>query len=269
MPTEKITSRRNPKILACAALSDKKERDARGLFAAEGVKLCGELLKESVKIETVFFTARAEEKFSRTLNALCDAAEEAFLVSDEVYEKLTEEQSPEGILSVARKPAVFSDPLNTPGKGGFLILDEVQNPQNLGTMLRTASALGISRVLLGEGCADPFGKKALRAGMGSVFKIHLCITRDLVSAVKRLKSDSHRILAAALSDDAEDIRTVAMSPADHLIIGNEGRGISEAVLACRDKSVIIPMRQNTESLNAAAAAAVLMWEKQKGGDSFS
>ena len=185
-------------------------------------------------------------------------------MTEEVYGKLTEEQNPEGIFAVAKKPRVSTDPQNTKGTGGFLILDDLQNPQNLGTVIRTASALGISRILLGKGCADPFGKKALRASMGTIFKIHLCLSNDLCAALPLLKK-SGTVYAAALDEKAKDIRTVRFLPEDHLVIGNEGRGISDAVLSLCDEKVIIPMKQNTESLNAAAAAAILMWEKQKGG----
>lgn len=261
---ERITSRKNTRIAQARALTDKKERDRTGCFFVEGSKLCEELLKESLCVETVFFTERAREKYAYAVEPLLEKAQESFCVTDEVYEKLTDEQHPEGVFAVAQKPTVFHAIDETVGKGGFLILDGVQNPSNLGTVIRTASAFGIERILLGEGCADPFGIKALRASMGTVFKVALCRVDTLYDAVRTLRGGAGKIYGAALSETARDIRELSFAPDDHIVIGSEGRGISEPILSLCDTHVIIPMRRNVESLNAAAATAIFLWEKQKG-----
>ena len=260
---EKITSRKNPKVIAACALSDKKARDKSGLFCAEGAKLLDELLKENIRIRELFYTEKAFEKFSGSIllaeSRGCSITE----VTDEVYAKLSEEKNPEGIFAAAEKFKIYPCAAETPGNGGFLILDRVQNPSNVGAIIRNAAALGISRVLLGEGCADVFSRKTLRAAMGTVFKLSICITDDICRETAEIKAGGSKIFGAALAADSEDLRRVCFDERDSLVIGSEGSGISEKMLDLCDKKIIIPMRQNTESLNAAAAAAVLIWEKQR------
>ena len=260
---EIITSRKNRKIIDAHALADKKTRDKTGLFAVEGIKLLDELISEKVKLCEVYYTKGAYSRFHESI----DIAQKfcpVFEVTDEVYEKLSFEKTPEGVFAVARKTEVSDDVLKTPGEGGFVILDGVQNPSNVGTVIRTAAALGVSRILLGEGCADIFGPKTLRASMGTLFKVNICVTSDICLQIEKIKNEGMKVYGAALDDSSVDVRTVNFEKDDCIVLGNEGNGISEKVLALCDKKIIIPMQQNAESLNAAAAAAVLIWEKQKG-----
>lgn len=261
--TEKITSRKNRRIIEACALADKKARDKSGIFAVEGIKLFEELLLEKVTLCEVYYTENAYKRFSEIINK-AEGKCELFEVTDEVYDKLSFEKHPEGIFAVAKKTPVYNNVSETPGDGGFLILDGVQNPSNVGTVIRTAAALGISRILLGEGCADIFGHKTLRAAMGTLFKVNVCVTGDICTEIEKLKANGMSVYGAALDETSVDIRDISFKKDDCIVLGNEGKGISEKVLSLCDKKVIIPMRQGTESLNAAAAAAVLMWEKQKG-----
>jgi len=261
---ETITSRKNPGIIAACSLADKKGRDATGLFATEGIKLLGELLDENITVTELFFTARAKQRYADAINRACGTGAKLFEVTDEVYAKLSSEKNPEGVFAVAKKSKVYASCADTPGNGGFLILDGVQNPSNIGTVIRTASALGIQKILLGPGCADIFSHKTLRASMGALFKVNICIAADLCKEIKYLLSSGCQVYAAALDKNSTDIRNTVFAAEDCIVLGNEGSGISDEVLALCDKKVIIPMQQNTESLNAATAAAILMWEKQKG-----
>ena len=260
---EMITSRQNRRIIDAHALADKKARDKTGLFAVEGIKLLNELISENVKLSEVYYTKGAYARFHETIDSVQNLCA-VFEVTDEVYEKLSFEKTPEGIFTVAQKTEIFDDVLETPGKGGFVILDGVQNPSNVGTVIRTAAALGVSKILLGEGCADVFGPKTLRACMGTLFKVNICVTSDICSQIRKIKDMGNKIYGAALDDSSVDVRTVSFEKDDCIILGNEGNGISKRVLDLCDKKIIIPMQQNAESLNAAAAAAVLIWEKQKG-----
>ena len=259
--TEKITSRKNPKIISACSLADKKSRDKSGLFATEGIKLLKELILEDVKICRVFCTSRALSKYADDLGCLdC----EIFEVTDEVYDKLSFEKNPEGIFMVAEKTKIYPTACETPGDGGFVMLDRVQNPSNVGTIIRTACALGVSRILLGGGCADVFGPKTLRAAMGTLFKVNICVADDICREIDEIQKSGAKVFAAALDETSVDVASVNFSRDDCLLIGNEGEGISENALSLCHGKVIIPMRQNAESLNAAAAAAILIWEKQKG-----
>ena len=259
--TEKITSRKNPKIISACSLADKKGRDKSGLFAAEGIKLFKELLLEKVQRVRIFCTSAAIEKYSSDLAC---AECEIFEVTDEVYDKLSFEKNPEGIFAIAKKTKIYESASQTPGDGGFVMLDRVQNPSNVGTVIRTASALGVSRILLGAGCADVFGPKTIRAAMGALFKVNICVTDDICREIENITASGAKVFAAALDETSIDVGKVSFLHDDCLLIGNEGEGISEKALGLCTQKVIIPMQQNTESLNAAAAAAILIWEKQKG-----
>jgi TrmH family RNA methyltransferase len=261
---DRITSRKNPKIISACALSDKKVRDLTGLFAAEGIKLLREILYENIKITDIYHTKSAAVKFSEELEKADMSGANIYEVSDEVYDKLSEEKNPEGIFTSAKKFPVYPHAAQTPGKGGFVILDSIQNPLNIGAIIRAAAALGVERILLGEGCADIFGRKTIRAAMGALFKVNICVCSDICKELGQLKKSGSRIFASALGAESTDIRNIKFSPDDCIVIGNEGSGISEKVLNVCDKKIIIPMQQNTESLNAASAASILIWEKQKG-----
>ncbi len=258
---EKITSRKNPGIIQAASLCDKKNRDGLGLFAFEGIKLLREALDAGILIDKIYFTYTALQKYESEIEAADKKGAALFCVTDEVYDRLSGEKNPEGIYTVAKK---FEISKSISPDDGYLILEDLQNPSNVGTVIRTASALGIYKILLTSACADIFGPKTLRAAMGTVFRVKIFVTDDLASDIKRLTDGGSHVYAAALAKDACDIRSVHFSVSDSIVLGNEGNGITEKTLALCDKKVIIPMQNGTESLNAAAAAAIFMWEKQKG-----
>ena len=261
---EKITSRKNPKIISACALSEKKERDRSGMFAAEGIKLLKELLEERVGLVSLFCTERALERYSDTVLCAKNTGCKIYEVTNEVYDKLSFEKNPEGLFAVAKKIPVYKTVDETPGEGGFVILERIQNPSNAGTVIRTAAALGISKIMLSSDCADIFGPKALRACMGAVFKVNILVTDDICSSIKELEEKGGKVYAAALDKDSVDVSEITFGPLDSIVIGNEGEGISDKVLDVCSRKIIIPMRQNTESLNAAAAASILIWEMKRG-----
>ena len=256
---ESITSRKNAKVIHACSLSEKKIRDREGLFVFEGEKLFGEALLEKVEIREVFFTEKAGER-------CCEMLEKAFLcgarlyeVTSEVYDKLTYEKAAQGVFVVAAKKEIPKIPDSISGEG-FIVLDGLQDPTNIGAILRTCAALGSKRVLMTRDCADIYGAKALRASMGAVFKTELYIAdsiSDSISLLKRLG----KVYAAALTDNAASIAETEFAVGDSIVIGNEGHGVSQETLEAVDGAVIIPMQCGTESLNASVAAAILIWEK--------
>lgn len=266
MRCEKITSRKNPKIAAARALSDKRTRDEKGLFAVEGAKLLEELLKENAEIAALYHTERAAAHAGALIEEASRRGARVYETTDEVFEKLSGEKSPEGLFAVAKKPQVFQNVSDMPGVGTIVALDRVQDPVNVGGIIRTSAALGVERLLLSAGCADPFGPKALRASMGTVLKVRLCFCppEDGISAqLRRLSESGAAVYGASLGQNSVDVRSVRFSPGDCLVFGSEGSGISDAVRAVCSQELIIPMRQNTESLNVAASAAILIWEMNK------
>ena len=261
MNFERITSRKNDGVISAASLCDKKHRDDTGLFAFEGIKLLREANECGVEIVKIYFTESALSKYGDEIERSYNGGATLFCVTDEVYAKLSAEKNPEGIYTVAKK---FEFEKQLCSDGGYLILCDVQNPSNVGTVIRTACALGIDKVLLTPGCADIFGPKTQRAAMGTVFRTKFYKSDDIKGDIEYLKSNGKKVYASALTNRACDIRNVSFSHSDSIIIGNEGKGLPEDILSSCSDCVIIPMCNGAESLNAAAAAAIFIWEKQKG-----
>ena len=236
-------------------LREKRIRDEEGLFAAEGVKLCLEALKAGITARWALVSETATEKFVEAVTEIgrsCDVT----VVSDDVYDYLSEQKSPQGIFLAGQilDKSVNLDRILSSGK--ILMLDCVQDSGNLGTMLRTAEALGIDGALLGDGCADVWSPKTLRASMGSAFRLPTC-TMDTAGAVRAAKEKGFAVYAAMLDDTAQRLGSFDFPPKTAVVIGNEGHGVSrEAAELC--EKVYIPI-QGAESLNAAAAAAIICW----------
>ncbi len=241
-----ITSRKNGEVLDALALHDKKTRDAEGLFFTEGRKLYLEGVSMGFIPERVFVTRSFFEKRPDV------EAKEIFLVTDEVYRKITDEKAPEGIFAVFKKP-VFEKKEKAP----TVILEDIQDPGNVGTVLRGAVAFGIGEVIT-TGCADAYSPKTVRSTMGAIFKIPVTSFENIDEAVVYAREKSDKIIAATLSNDSITIGS-ADTAFSAVMIGNEGRGLSERAIALADEKVIIPM-YNTESLNASVAASIFMYD---------
>ncbi len=263
MNFEKITSRNNPLIKETAKLSDKKYRDKSGLFAFEGRKLLREAIASKAPLEHIFVTESA-----LTSLPLQELSCKITLVADEVYEKISFEKSPEGIFCVSKALDKFHN-INIIYRredffdGTFLLLDGIRDPGNLGTVLRTASAFGCGTVILSADCADIYNSKTVRASMGAVFRQRTVRVSDMCSTVNELKLVGKAVLAAALDKSSRSLFDIKIDKDVCFIIGNEGNGIRREVIDSASGSVIIPMEENTESLNAAAAATVLLYEQYR------
>lgn len=252
-----ITSRKNEiAVKSKRLLSEKKLRDKEGLFGAEGFKLAEEAIAAGISAEYALVSETAEKKFPE-FAALLNKSCKVFTVSDEVYLYLSEQKSPQGIF-LAGKILDKSQNLDRILENRkILMLDCVQDSGNLGTMLRTAEAFGIEGAVLGAGCADIWSPKTLRASMGSVFRLPLCNT-ELPGAVEKAADKGFTVYAAMLDDGAEELGTFDFPKKTAVVIGNEGHGVSSEV-AERCRKLYIPI-VGAESLNAAAAAAVICWE---------
>ena len=241
----KITSRKNALVAFALALHDKKVRDREKLFFTEGKKLYLEGLEWMGKPKIVFVTEGYYEKNPDI------TADEIYLVTHDVYEKISDEKSPEGIFAIFSKPEV-----KALKKSSVILLEGIQDPGNLGTILRSATAFGVSEVLT-VGCADVFSPKTVRSTMGAVFKISTRSFENVDSAVEYARGVSDKIVATALHPDSMPLEETDTSFAT-IMIGSEGRGLSERAVSLADEKVIIPM-ENTESLNASVAAAICMY----------
>ena len=249
-----ITSRNNERIKDLVRLRDRKERTERDLFFIEGIHLAEEYLRHCGYPQEVYFTEKALGTYSGFISALPDGIK--YLVSDGVFEKISTESAPQGILCVCKGLSFSTE---NPDCGGILFLESVRDTGNLGTVIRTAVALGVKAIVLSPDCADIFNPKTLRASMGAVFAARIYIPSDFSSAVEKAKRYG-KVYATALHDNSLVLGTFAVTDDDSFIIGNEGQGISGQVKTLADATVIIPMTGKTESLNAASAASIIIWE---------
>lgn len=260
MNIEQITSRNNDYIKETVRLSDRGYRESVGKFSFEGRKLFEEAVKEKIPLEAVFVKDSLLSEFAEK-----DYPFRVISVSDGVYEKISYEKSPEGIFCVSKaldklhilyiiyKGRVLNSPI--------LILDGIRDPGNLGTILRTASAFGYGNVIMSEDCADIYNPKTVRASMGTVFRQPTVRVRELSLTVSALRENGFKIYSAALDKNAVSVKNIVTDASVAFIVGNEGNGIRREVIDASNGTVIIPMESGTESLNAAAAATVLLWEQ--------
>ena len=246
---EKITSRKNPLLQQVRRLiSSKKERESAGLFVADGTKLLEEAVKWYDGLHTVILTEDVQIQVPDHVRVVC--------VPEDVMASISPMEAPQGALFICRMPkkSAFVP------KAGMLFLDGIQDPGNLGTILRTADALEIPVALL-EGCADPYNHKTVRASMGAVFRTPIWQT-TWEEASRACKGANIPVAVTALSDRAVDLRSAALSTMA-VVIGSEGRGVRQEILDAADQELIIPMNMRCESLNAAIAAAIVMWQMKQ------
>ena len=247
-----ISSLSNPLIKSVAALNKKASlRKEEGLFVVEGRRFCEEL--PAGRLEKAFVTeAFLETPEGRALAERLNAE----TVTEAVMEKMADTRTPQGILALARmkedSPADF-------GPGPLLVLEHVQDPGNVGTLFRTAEAAGAGGIVLDRETADPYSPKVLRATMGAVFRLPFVISNDLPGLLRQLRAEGFSLTAAHLAG-TEYYDAVSYPARTAFLIGNEGNGLSEEITSLADKKVRIPMEGQTESLNAAVAGALLLYE---------
>lgn len=255
-----ITSRDNDKIKqACRLRDSEAARAAAGLFFAEGPKLCLEAAK-SCRCAALYATRRALEH-TPALAAL-DAV--TVPVADPVADKLSSTKSSQGVFGLFALPA--PDPAALDAARRILALERVQDPGNVGALLRSAAAFGFEGVLLSPGCADPFGPKALRASMGAAARLRVVQTPHLPDALAALRQKGVTALAAALYNSRPLDEVPAELPGGVcLVIGSEGQGLTDAAVAACSAAVRIPITDKVESLNAGVAGSVLLWHFREAG----
>ncbi len=254
---EKITAKDNEKIKRYAKiLNSKKYRDELNLFVIEGVKLFEEAKRSSVQVLQVFVT----EKF------LCRYGEEFFEEGLEVYQisealekKIASSLTPQGIYAICKK---LDKPLKLDkieNNGCFVALWNLQDPGNVGTIFRVADAMGLSGVILSNNCCDVYNMKTIRSAMGSLFRMPFLVT-DMSDFLDSKKLTSY---AAVVDSDAKKLSDIKFENNSVVVIGNEGNGLSPEQVAACDERITIPMKGSAESLNAAMAATILIWEMAK------
>ena len=248
MREERITSRKNPLLQQVKKLlSSRKAREEAGLFAADGTKLLGEAVRYCPGLETVILSDGVAAEVPEQVRVV--------RVPEDVMASLSPMAAPQGALFLCALPEKTA----FVPKPGMLLLDGIQDPGNLGTMLRTADALDIPLALL-EGCADPYSHKVVRSSMGAVFRRSVVQT-TWAEAKAACAAAGIPVAVTALSSRAQDIRRADVKNMA-VVIGSEGQGVRQEILDSAGAELIIPMNPHCESLNAAVAAAIVMWQMQ-------
>ena len=238
----RITARKNPLLQQVRKLlSSRKEREASGLFVADGTKLLAEAVRYWPGMDTAILSDGVQAQVPENVRLI--------RVPEDVMASISPMQTPQGALFLCRLPEKTA----FVPKPGMLLLDGIQDPGNLGTILRTADALEIPVALL-EGCADPYNHKTVRASMGAVFRSPVVST-----TWQAVKQSGIPVAVTALTDTAVDLRQADLKSMA-VVIGSEGQGVRREILDAADAQLIIPMNPRCESLNAAIAAAIVMWQ---------
>lgn len=252
-----ISSRKNDIVRHFRTLArEKKLRDELEVFVIEGDHLCGEVLSAELTIRCALITERARERYPEAAARLCEKACSCAVITEELAEYISDTKAPQGLFAeVVKRTTDIS------GAKRLVLLDGVQDPGNVGTIIRTAEALGIGGALLSQGCADIYSPKTLRASMGSVFRLP-CISCDMAEMITTLKADGFAVYGSMLDETAQRLGEIAFPDKAAVVIGSEGGGISDEVRAACTGGLYIPIT-GAESLNAASAASIILWELSK------
>lgn len=230
------------------------ERRKQGIFLVEGVRMYEEAPPEQI---TEVWVSQSFLKKEENQNRL--AGRDYREVSDDIFKRISDTQTPQGILCMVRRPRYELSDLTDAGPAHLLLLEDIRDPGNLGTMFRTAEGAGATGVIMNQTCADLFSPKTIRSTMGSVFRVPFYITEDLRAVVRELKQKKITVYAAHLNGN-KCYDTFDYREGCGFLIGNEGAGLKEETAALADEYLRIPMEGSLESLNAAMAAGILMYE---------
>ena len=258
---ESITSVNNPQVKAAACLKTKKHRAEAGAFLAEGLRSVREAIAYG-QVRSLFVTDTEADRLGEWLDKALSQGASLYRVDDKVMAKLSDTKTPQGIVAVVSLPSPSLEAL-APGPeeadAPVVILDRVQDPGNLGTIIRTADAVGVRALLLLEGCADAYAPKVVRASMGSLF--HVPVLSDLApeDVLSWCSRQGYRTVATCL-DGARDLYRTTLPGRLAFLLGNEANGVAPALQQAADERVYIPMAGKAESMNVAMAAGVLLFE---------
>ena len=251
-----LTSRANALVKQTAAVRrSARERRESGLFFLEGARLCADAVRSGTVVSVCLYTDEAAQKYADRLHGVLTAAEKSARITPELAAYLSETQNPQGVFCLCR---MREEEARIDPKGKYLAISDLQNPDNLGAISRTAEALGISGLIVEGGC-DVYNPKAQRAAMGSLLRIPIIGTEDLCVLLEDCRRQGMQVYASTPDTDALPVTGVLFTAGAICVVGNEGAGLREEILRSCTR-VTIPMRGRAESFNASAAATILLWE---------
>ena len=248
-----ITSKDNDIIKNIRKLKEKKYRDETDSFIIEGIKIIEEAIDENAQIKKIVVCNDFSENFSKELLYKI-AKYDVIYVTKNVFKLLTDVTNPQGILAVVAKNKKSSIDYS---QDFYLLLDNIQDPGNMGTILRTADSINLNQIIVAKGSSDCYNPKVVRSTMGAIFRVNV-FECNLIDIIKELKKHKIKVLATDLNTDNNIYNTGFEKNA--IVIGNEANGVSKEVLELADERVKIPMLGRTESLNAGVATGIIVYE---------
>ena len=253
-----ITSKDNSLIkLVCALQSSSSARKEQNLFVLEGLRICDDVLTCSIKFDKLIVSETAFSKYEDKVKKLSFNSLECFRIPDSLFKKISDTTSPQGVIALCKMPEK-NTAINPCGR--YVALENINDPSNLGAVSRTAEALGVSGIILSANGCDPYSPKSLRASMGTLLRMPLIVLDDFVNGIKNSSLKSY---ACVVDSTAKSITDVDFCDGSVVMIGNEANGLTDEAKAAASEQITIKMTGKAESLNAATAAAISIWEMMK------
>lgn len=252
-----ITSKDNENIKNIRKLKEKKYRDSNNKYIIEGIRILKEAIEENAKIDTIVICEDYSKDNSLDKKLLYEIAKyNCIYVDRKVFSVLTDVQKPQGILAVIEKNS--SEENIDYNQDMIVLLDGIQDPGNLGTIIRTIDSVGLNQVIISKETADTYSPKVVRSTMGAIFRVNVIESMDLINTIKTLKKHKFKVHATSLNSE-KDIYNIDYNKTC-IVIGNEGNGVTKEVIEASDDSIKIPMLGKTESLNASVATGIILYE---------
>lgn len=261
MLPEVICSKDNKKIKDIVKLiHSSKYRTKKGLFVIDGLRICLDAVKSNVGICEFIYTSKSKGKNENAFKEIYMLANDKYEVSEEIMKYLSDTVNPQGFICVCKMldNNINIDKINNRGK--FIGLVNVQDPSNVGAILRTAEALGIDGIIASLDCCDIYNPKVIRSSMGAIFRIPILYCNDIILEIEKMKKLKFNVYASVPDCRSLSIKDINFSDNSLVLIGNEGNGLSIEVIESADHKINIPMLGKADSLSASMAAGIIMWE---------
>ena len=252
-----ISSKDNELVKHIKKLKDKKYRDESNEYIVEGVKLIEEAVKENAKIKKIVVCEDTTRTYEIPTNVMLEIAKyECIYVTEKIFSAITQVTNPQGIMAIIEKNDKSKE--IDYSQDIIVALDDVQDPGNLGTILRTVDSIGLNQIIVSKGTADAFNAKVVRSTMGAIFRINIIEVDDLKQSIKEMKKHHFKLMVTSLQTE-NSIYDIDFNK-KIIVIGNESNGVSQEIQDMADEKAKIPMLGKTESLNASVAAGIVMYE---------
>ena len=256
-----ISSKDNEIVKSVKKLKEKKYRDLENAYIVEGIKMVKEAIMEKASIRQIIICDDCEKSDSIPKELMYEIAKyECTYVTSKIFKYISEVQTPQGVLAVVEKNNDVNNIESAINYNEDIIvaLDDIQDPGNLGTILRTVDSVGLTQILVSKGTADCYNPKVVRSSMGAIYRVKVIECEDLLEMLKEVKKNKFKVLVTSLGE-SKNIYEMKYNK-KVLVIGNEANGVEERIMKIADEKIKIPMLGRTESLNAAVATGIVLYE---------